>query len=278
MSRRYISLKISLLLLFFYSASHGQSKVFDTVAFYRHLVAENLLPEQIVFNRQLLASHTNNRIVSDSVHVNQALVYTRLNMPDSAFANLNKVSPAPNLTGGSSDSYLALLILNGKYSDIDKYTIGYNNLRPVSYTDAKFAGSLLQGKDISKDTGLYQLSPAMQGIKLRYENFHPHSAFLAGTYSAIIPGLGKLYLGYKQQALTDFIANLALGGQTAEAYFREGPKSARFIVSASLFGLFYGGNIWGSALLAKKQKRDHYKQTEYEIHNYYNSVIGIAAR
>lgn len=88
------------------------------------------------------------------------------------------------------------------------------------------------------------------------------SAWKAGLFSAILPGSGKYYAGYRGQALASLFPCLVFGATTAESYFRAGPKSAAFIVSAGMFSLFYIGNIWGSALSVKtiyEQRNEEYR-------------------
>lgn len=88
------------------------------------------------------------------------------------------------------------------------------------------------------------------------------SAWKAGLFSALIPGSGKYYAGYRGQALASLFPCLVFGATTAESYFRAGPKSAAFIISASMFSLFYIGNIWGSTLSVKtiyEQRNEEYR-------------------
>lgn len=76
--------------------------------------------------------------------------------------------------------------------------------------------------------------------------------------SAVVPGSGKFYAGYRGQALSSMFPTLIFAASAAEAYHRAGPKSFQFIAAASIFSIFYVGNIWGSVLSVK---------TFYEIRN-----------
>jgi hypothetical protein len=270
---------ISTILLLISFACFSQSTSFDTVVFYKHLIAENLLPEQIAFNRQMQKLHCNNRAITDSLLLSLSVAYSKLGNTDSSNCNLNKISANPVFSVTSLNTYLSLLII-GKENDrvnnfLNKYTI---QPTPLCFNDAVLSVKILERRPTVQDTDISAISPFLRDIKMRYERPPHYSGFLAGVYSAIIPGMGKLYLGYKEQALSAFIENIALGAQAAESYYRAGYKSARFIITGSLFGLFYGGNIWGSIILAKKQKREHLKQIDYEIFNYYNTGISSTAK
>jgi len=88
------------------------------------------------------------------------------------------------------------------------------------------------------------------------------SPFVAGLYSAILPGLGKVYAGKPKQGIAAFLPILSLGLLTYEGLRKDGPRSTRFIGFGSLFTLFYVGNIWGS-VLSVKVKRNEFKR-EYD--------------
>ena len=91
------------------------------------------------------------------------------------------------------------------------------------------------------------------------------SPLLAGVMSAVIPGSGKYYAGYKGQAISAFIPVMTFAAVAAENYQRAGIKSAQFIVFASVFGLFYVGNIWGSVLSVKIRRNELYRKIDHEI-------------
>ncbi|OJJ14878.1 hypothetical protein BKI52_40700 [marine bacterium AO1-C] len=91
------------------------------------------------------------------------------------------------------------------------------------------------------------------------------SAFVAGLFSAIIPGTGKMYAGKPKQGLNLMLQNLFMGAQAVEALLIDGVRSPRFIIFGGLFSIFYIGNIWGSALSVKLQQREAYETIHQEI-------------
>lgn len=91
------------------------------------------------------------------------------------------------------------------------------------------------------------------------------SPLLAGLYSAVIPGSGKIYAGKKTQGIAAFFPVALFAGLTIEAYGVGGVKSARFITYGTLFSLFYAANIWGSVVAVKVKQR--------EQNNYYDNQI-----
>jgi hypothetical protein len=105
--------------------------------------------------------------------------------------------------------------------------------------------------------------------KLVRESLIRKSPFKAAVLSAIIPGLGKAYVGKKKQALAAFIRVIIPAIMTLETYrnanYQLNPQTVFF---GGLFGVFYFGNIWGSALAVKTTKR--------EQHAIINSNISIS--
>ena len=99
-----------------------------------------------------------------------------------------------------------------------------------------------------KNPDLFTEENKLVDYSVKLKKLKKNSPFIAGSLSAIIPGLGKVYAGKPKEGLTAFIPVGILGLQTYEAYQKAGIKSARFIVFGSLFTVFYIGNIWGSVL------------------------------
>ncbi len=91
------------------------------------------------------------------------------------------------------------------------------------------------------------------------------SPLLAGTLSAVVPGLGLAYAGNNGQALAAFLRVVSLGALTAETYMKLGPKNPEFIVSATLFSFFYMGNIWGSVLSVQIVKNEKLNEIDHNI-------------
>ena len=96
-------------------------------------------------------------------------------------------------------------------------------------------------------------------------SYRSKSPFLAGVYSAVIPGAGKFYAGKKRQGIAAFLPVISLAAVTYEAYRKGGVRSARFIGFGSLFSLFYIGNIWGSVLSVRVKEKEFYRAYDNKI-------------
>lgn len=91
------------------------------------------------------------------------------------------------------------------------------------------------------------------------------SVWLAGLYSAILPGAGKFYAGKRGQGIYTFIISSFLALQTWESYHKSGVESPRFIIYGSLFSLFHVANIWSSSLAVKRYNNELNEAINYRI-------------
>jgi hypothetical protein len=105
-----------------------------------------------------------------------------------------------------------------------------------------------------------------------YSNYYKYSrksGLLAGAYSALLPGAGKLYLGRKKEGFNMLLASAVTGLQAYESYRRQGMLSPRFIVFGGAFTVFYVANIYGAVAGTRKIKKEFRKQLHHEISHYY---------
>ncbi|MEE4177989.1 MAG: hypothetical protein V2I46_10800 [Bacteroides sp.] len=96
-------------------------------------------------------------------------------------------------------------------------------------------------------------------------DFPRRSPALAGALSAVIPGLGKVYSGKKAEGIASFLYVGAMALTTFDFYRRLGPKNVFFILSAATTGVFYVGNVWGSAIAAGRQRNEFNYEMDQRI-------------
>lgn len=196
---------------------------------------------------------------------------------DTSVLYLKKVSPQSPLYiksvfyTANNYSYLkmypeALHASNASLSD--------TNYRQLSYL--QMAGIHLLRRDYKSFDSIsrlfnyanFNVSPEQKEM-LAYEKslktVKKKSPLVAGLLSAVVPGLGKFYAGKKGQSLATAAACFFTALVTAENLYRGGPKSPQFIVTGTIFGFFYLGNIWGSVLSVKLYKQSFNNKTDNEI-------------
>ena len=91
------------------------------------------------------------------------------------------------------------------------------------------------------------------------------SPFVAGVMSAAVPGLGRIYAGKTAEGISSFLYVGALLATSWDLYNRLGGNNPFFIISASLSGVFYIGNIWGSAVAVNRVQREFNYEMDQRI-------------
>jgi hypothetical protein len=84
-----------------------------------------------------------------------------------------------------------------------------------------------------------------------YQQAHARRPWLAGVFSAFLPGAGQAYAGSWQGAAVAFVLNAALIGATVELAHRRMYFSATAAGTAA--SIFYLGNIINAADLAQRR-------------------------
>lgn len=114
----------------------------------------------------------------------------------------------------------------------------------------------------------FWVSQQQQDLIVFRDKLHANSKkspFQAGLLSALVPGAGKFYAGYKGQGFLNFVVAALLGVQAWEGYHKAGPESFRFIAYATLFTTFYISTIWGSVLAVKIKQNEISKTLDAQI-------------
>lgn len=90
----------------------------------------------------------------------------------------------------------------------------------------------------------------------RHEALSRKSPLLAGALSAIIPGLGRVYIGRWPDGLLSFLLVGTTGALAAQGFYEDGRGSVRGWILGAVAALLYAGNVYGSAVGAVVQRRD----------------------
>lgn len=140
----------------------------------------------------------------------------------------------------------------------------------------QLAGSYLLTKQISKYDSIAPLLSqdylSLQRTNQRLESYSQNlknlkikSPALAGIFSAILPGSGKIYAGKTGEGLSTLFLHTLLGFMAKEALQKDGAESPRFLIYGSIFSLFYVANIWSSTLSVKIYRNEYYESVHESI-------------
>jgi hypothetical protein len=82
------------------------------------------------------------------------------------------------------------------------------------------------------------------------------SPALAAGLSALVPGLGRVYVGRWQDGIFSFLLVGLASGLAAQGFHEDGTSSVRGWILGSTAALLYAGNVYGSAVGAIVQRRE----------------------
>ncbi|MCB0664334.1 MAG: hypothetical protein KDC80_00860 [Saprospiraceae bacterium] len=99
----------------------------------------------------------------------------------------------------------------------------------------------------------------------RAQAFRPKKPWLAATYSAIIPGSGKMYAHNVKEGVTSLFFVAALGYQSYRAFHKRGSKAVSGWIYGGLGLGFYLGNIYGAHQSAKNYNKRQLDSIYHEV-------------
>lgn len=143
-----------------------------------------------------------------------------------------------------SDSMQSRLLVN--------YLVGHDR-----YKEA--ANFLLDSKSLGKKYKKELIPIVQKGYFMKKK-----SLVLAGIFSAMIPGTGKMYTGEWRDGAFALVSLGVLSYATYRLYSNQGLDSPWFYLTAGVSLLFYAGNVYGSIQSALKINRKRSAQLRHE--------------
>lgn len=273
MTRACIREATSLLLLLTSFFTFSQPGYVSQPEFFAHLKENKLYAEQRAFIK-IIAQQEKNQSVRDTLFLQMAFCSHLLKDSSGVCSDLENI-PNPPVAFNEKNKmlYRNLLFTYHKTERLQVF-LNAENSTDAGTKEAKVFLAMMKREKVTygSDSLLNDRYP-LKNITYRYTHRKRKSALAAGLFSAVVPGLGKLYAGYKYQAFSAFLSTTLMGAQGAEAYFRSGVRSAHFIYAAGIFSVYYLGNITGSVWAVKKKKRDTLSEIDYEIASYYTNSL-----
>jgi len=139
-----------------------------------------------------------------------------------------------------------------------------SNGRPMSPQQHRLAE-----QNLKKLTHLKECRDSTKDLYSDYQAIRK-SPFLAGSLNAICPGLGYLYLGQKQSALTALLLNTATSA--AAYYFYRNDNLPAALLTLSFESGWYFGGIYGATEEAQfyntrmYEKVSHYRMRDHKLY------------
>lgn len=256
-------LKIVLLFIGLLSNYCSAQKDIHSWDFYDYLRHNNLNRDALVWLNNY-SDTTQNSEIKEKLYLEKATIFLAENRIDSANFYYKKVSAIFVDSSISAKALYAAFV----EKDTASLKICFENNEKFRNNKEYFISYKILKRDSCLADSMMPESEFFQQLISAYSHHKKKSAFKAALLSSVIPGSGKFYLGYKHQARSALLINVVLGLVLAESLLI--PVSTiytGFCLTTS--SVFYIGNIWGSAALAKKRDIDFYNQINENISDYY---------
>jgi len=194
---------------------------------------------------------------NDTIRFKIALAFSSMDEHTNALKNFNKLSEASQLYQLSQieklKSFFKLKLfpqLSSKVSEIhnlkSEYSLSADKILNISYLLNNYS---IPSEKLFLEPFNDQEKPIVQNFYLRKTNPDYKSEILAGIYSAIIPGLGKIYTENYSDGITAFLVT-GIFSYLAYTNFEHNHLTRAWIFTATGAG-FYAGNIYGSIASAQ---------------------------
>ncbi len=217
-------------------------------------------------------------LIGDSIDFLKGYTFYSARLLDSAAANFSKVgeeSPffdEAMLFAALSNAHQGLY----QRSEESLLRVSDGNAQVLNLRRFEQAGILLLERDMGGfdscfallDTTDFRLATeAADLLRVREEMAERgrRSPWVAGTLSALVPGLGKVYAGNLGEGIAAFLVTGSLIAVTAENWVKEGPTNWKTIAAGLLSTVFYVGNIYGSVATVKVNLRDYNNRNDVQI-------------
>ncbi len=123
----------------------------------------------------------------------------------------------------------------------------FNYLYQKRWSDAEHVLDSMTARDEN-------LNITASSLKIRARegmNLPRKSPIMAGLFSAVIPGTGKIYCGEYGDGIYSLMITGITGWLAWDGFRENGGRSVRGWVLGSVCGVFYAGNVYGSAIAAR---------------------------
>jgi len=158
----------------------------------------------------------------------------------------------PQLTGASAAV--------DRRDALGRYTLTMRALHARRWSEARAAQAVAGGAastpGVDPDPTLAAWQSRDRAWLGRYDALPNKSPLLAAALSAVVPGLGRVYIGRWQDGLVSFLLVGLSAALSAQGFYEEGSHSVRGWIVGSAGALLYVGNVYGSAVGAVVQRRD----------------------
>jgi len=243
-----------------------------------HLLHIKAYDEAILHLNDIQSSFTNNSQIDSINFLIGKAHYFNKNMT-SSISSFNQVSDQIESLQIHAHFYAAF-----GYNFTKQYDLALNKIQSIQPNDSllrqlrytQLAGSYLLANQLNefqstsklfnqKHIQLQRTNNRLQDYELLLQGFKKRSPVVAGIFSAILPGSGKIYAGKIGEGVSSLLQHLIFGLMLRESYNEFGPSSIQFGIFGTIFSTLYISNIWSSTFSIKIYRNEFHESLHESI-------------
>jgi len=212
---------------------------------------------------------------NDTILFKIAFGYSKIEKYNRAAELFNKISIQSDFYYRARSEYLKSLLLAENFESFTSIDSNEASITELKLINSAYLFNGLKLPD--KNEFLLPFSDSEKNEMLKFYEFKKESPYksplLAGIFSTVVPGSGKLYTNQISEGLTSLVLNGLFAFLSYNNFKNDHPT--RGWIFAGVGAFFYAGNIYGSAVSANiyNQRVDYeYKENVkvfLETHNYF---------
>lgn len=194
---------------------------------------------------------------------------------DSLFFSHFKLSNSLFFADSNAVNFASVHFLQGK-----KSTYWFDSclsMTPFRYRETRELLHVYQSVNTPKTFDPQYLPANLQYDFSLYKKASAKNPFVSSALSAVVPGLGKLYIGNRRSFSITLLSLTILGLQSYESYRSLGIKNPLTVINLGFFATYYAVNIFGSFRETKQKTKEFKNQylinaTTYYRYKYHNGL------
>ena len=270
---------------------HGQKSALEDYEFIKYLIGNDMKDNALTWAKREFTDTYYQKEAWDSIHFIRGWAFYSNKILDSASLSFDRVKNISLKPAAVFFSSLCLAYNRENNKSIRKLLANKNVIHTHKelYSFEMAGYSLLKRDFLSYQTygqdftySSYILADKEKELDSIYTILREgkiKSPLFAAALSAIIPGLGKIYLGNLGEGISSFITVGVFSSICAENWIKHGFYNWKTILFGSLASIFYVGNIYGS-YFGVKLSTDEFNNNQnlnilYNIHIPLRNTFGL---
>jgi len=202
--------------------------------------------------------------------------YRLANLSAKGIARYHFLTDTLKMDAAIKKEYYRLLIMQQKYTSVYNDIIIYKPFNDKENLEWELA-MLMLNKNYSQATitavNRQYTHEKFEKLIQDYQQLQTKNKFIAATFSAIIPGTGKIYAGRWKDGIFSLIFVGTSAYQAYRGFSKNGINSVYGWIFTGISMSFYAGNIWGAVDATNNYNNQLYEKYHHKVASSYSTLL-----